>query len=179
MLAWWTSGNNRSYTETSAQRTVLGSQTPSFLLGLADPVNSADGLQLVGRVEDRLHQQHVSRFDDVQTVGAGVQREEEDVDLFIVFEGAQILLENFELTHSERSERNLQVADMRCLSTGRSLFKKKNSIFSLSISMSAGYLMIFGLDLYEMLRRDALGRGGGEEDRSGLESSVIFLQAKK
>lgn len=84
-------------------------------------MHSADGLQLVGRVEDGLHQQHMSRFDDVQTVGAGVQREEEDVDLFIVFEGAQIFLENFMSTHSERSE-NLKVADMRCLSTGRSLF---------------------------------------------------------
>lgn len=68
--------------------------TPCFLLGLADPVHSAYGLELVSRVEDRLHQQHVSRFDDVQTIGAGVERKEEDVDLFIVFEGAQILLEN-------------------------------------------------------------------------------------
>lgn len=104
MLAWWTRGNNRSYTATLTQRTVPGSQTPSFLLGLADPMHSADGLQLMGRVEDRLHQQHMSRFDDVQTVGAGVQREEEDVDLFIVFEGAQVFLENFKSTHSERSE---------------------------------------------------------------------------
>lgn len=68
--------------------------TPRGLLGLADPVHSAYGLQLVSRVEDRLHQQHVSRLDDVQAVGAGVERKEEDVDLFFVFEGAQILLGN-------------------------------------------------------------------------------------
>lgn len=68
--------------------------TPCFLLGLADPVHSADGLELVSRVEDRLHQQHVSRFDDVQTVGPGVERKEEDVDLLFVFEGTQVLLGN-------------------------------------------------------------------------------------
>ncbi len=57
-------------------------------------MHSADGLELVSRVEDRLHQQHMSRLNDVQTVGAGVKRKEEDVDLFIVFEGTEILLEN-------------------------------------------------------------------------------------
>lgn len=56
-------------------------------------MHSAYGLELVSRVEDRLYQQHVSRLDDVQTVGAGVERKEEDVDLFFVFEGAQVLLE--------------------------------------------------------------------------------------
>lgn len=61
---------------------------------MADPVNSADGLELVSGVEDRLDQQHVSRLDDVQAVGAGVERKEEDVDLFFVLEGAQILLGN-------------------------------------------------------------------------------------
>lgn len=56
-------------------------------------MHSAYGLELVSRVEDRLYQQHVSRLDDVQTIGAGVERKEEDVDLFFVFEGAQVLLE--------------------------------------------------------------------------------------
>ena len=69
--------------------------TPCFLLGLANPMHSAYGLELVSRVEDRLHQQHMSRFDDVQTIGAGVERKEKDVDLFFVFEGAQILLEHW------------------------------------------------------------------------------------
>lgn len=55
-------------------------------------MHPADGLELVGRVEDGLHQQHVGRLDDVQPVGAGVEREEEDVDLLIVLEGAQVLL---------------------------------------------------------------------------------------
>lgn len=73
--------------------------TPHFLLGLADPVHSADGLQLVSGVEDRLDQQHVSGFDDVQAIGAGVEREEEDVDLLFVFEGAQILLGKLESVH--------------------------------------------------------------------------------
>ena len=68
--------------------------TSCFLLGLSNPVHSADGLELVSGVEDRLHQQHVSRFDDVQPVGAGVERKEQDVDLLFVFEGAEILLEN-------------------------------------------------------------------------------------
>lgn len=68
--------------------------TPCSLLGLANPVHSANGLELVSGVEDWLHQQHVGRFDDVQTIGAGVERKEENVDLFFVFEGAQILLEN-------------------------------------------------------------------------------------
>lgn len=62
------------------------------LLGLSDAVHPADGLELVSRVEDRLHQQHVGRLDDVQPVGAGVEREEEDVDLLIILEGAQVLL---------------------------------------------------------------------------------------
>lgn len=65
-----------------------------FLLGLSDAVHSADGLQLVRRVEDGLDQQHVRGLDDVQPVGAGVQGQQEDVDLFIVLEGAQVLLEN-------------------------------------------------------------------------------------
>lgn len=64
-------------------------------------MHSADGLELVSRVEDRLHQQHVSRFDDVQTVGPGVERKEEDVDLFFVFEGTQVLLENLSYNHTK------------------------------------------------------------------------------
>lgn len=64
-----------------------------FLLGLSNAVHSADGLQLVCRVEDRLDQQHVRGLDDVQPVGASVQGQQEDVDLFIVLEGAQVLLE--------------------------------------------------------------------------------------
>lgn len=56
-------------------------------------MHPADGLQLVSRVEDRLDQQHVRRLDDVQPVGARVERQEEDVDLLVVFEGAQVLLE--------------------------------------------------------------------------------------
>lgn len=49
-------------------------------------MHSAYGLELVSRVEDRLDQQHVSGFDDVQTVGTSVERKEEDVDLSIIFE---------------------------------------------------------------------------------------------
>lgn len=56
-------------------------------------MDSADGLELVGGVQDGLHQQDVGRLDDVQPVGAGVEREEEDVDLLLVLEGAQVLLE--------------------------------------------------------------------------------------
>lgn len=66
----------------------------AFLLGLSNAVHSADGLQLVRWVEDRLDQQHMRGLDDVQPVGAGVQGQQQDVDLFIVFEGAQVLLEN-------------------------------------------------------------------------------------
>lgn len=65
---------------------------PSILLGLANPVDSADGLELVSRVKDGLHQQNVGGFNDVQTIGAGVERKQQDVDLFIIFEGAQIFL---------------------------------------------------------------------------------------
>lgn len=57
-------------------------------------MHSADGLELVRWVEDRLDQQHVRGLDDVQPVGAGVQRQQQDVDLFVVFEGAQVLLES-------------------------------------------------------------------------------------
>lgn len=67
--------------------------SPGLLLGLADPVNPAYGLELVSRVQDGLHQQNVGGLDDVQTVRAGVERKQEDVDLFIIFEGAQIFLE--------------------------------------------------------------------------------------
>lgn len=80
--------------EKSAVKTLFPPEdrSPHFLLGLADPVHSAYGLELVSRVEDRLDQQHVSGFDDVQTVGTSVERKEEDVDLSIIFERAQILL---------------------------------------------------------------------------------------
>lgn len=61
--------------------------------GLANPVHSAYGLELVSRVEDGLHQQNVGGFNDVQTIRARVERKQEDVDLFIIFEGAQIFLE--------------------------------------------------------------------------------------
>lgn len=57
-------------------------------------MHPADGLQLVRWVEDRLDEQHVCRFDDVQTVGARVKRKKQNVDLLLIFEGAQILLEN-------------------------------------------------------------------------------------
>lgn len=66
---------------------------PSVLLGLANPVDSADGLELVSRVKDGLHQQNVGGFNDVQTIGARVERKQQDVDLFIIFERAQIFLE--------------------------------------------------------------------------------------
>lgn len=69
--------------------TLLG-----FLLGLSDAVHSADGLQLMRRVEDGLDEQHVRCLDDIQPVWASVQGEQEDVDLFIVLEGAQVLLES-------------------------------------------------------------------------------------
>lgn len=69
------------------------SPPPRPLLGLADPVHSAYGLELVSRVEDRLHQQNVSGLNDVETIGASVKRKQEDVDPFIILEGAQILLE--------------------------------------------------------------------------------------
>lgn len=71
----------------------LSTFTGFHWLGLADAVHPADGLQLVGRVEDGLDQQHVRRLDDVQAVGARVERQEQDVDLLLVFEGAQVLLE--------------------------------------------------------------------------------------
>ena len=53
----------------------------------------ADGLQLMGRVEDGLHQQNMGGLDDVQPVGACVERQQQDVDLLLVLEGAQVLLE--------------------------------------------------------------------------------------
>lgn len=70
------------------------SKLSSFLLGLANPVHPADGLELMSWVEDWLNQQHVSRFNDVQTVWARVKRKKQNVDLLFIFEGAQILLEN-------------------------------------------------------------------------------------
>lgn len=56
-------------------------------------MNSADGLELMSWVEDGFNQQHVSSFDDVQAVGARVERKEKNVDFVFVFERAQILLE--------------------------------------------------------------------------------------
>lgn len=73
-------------------KSLLTHLTPCFLLGLADPVHPANGLELVSGVEDGLDQQHVSCFDDVQPVGARVEGEEKNVDLLFVFEGAQVLL---------------------------------------------------------------------------------------
>lgn len=70
---------------------------PCLLLGLANPVHSAYGLELVSRVKDRLHQQHVSGLNDVQTIGASVERQQEDVDPFVILEGAQIFLEMWKL----------------------------------------------------------------------------------
>lgn len=71
---------------------VAPSPSLGLLLGLPDAVHSADGLQLVRRVEDGLHQQHVRGLDDVQPVGAGVEGQQQDVDLLVVLEGAQVLL---------------------------------------------------------------------------------------
>lgn len=56
-------------------------------------MHPANGLQLVSWVEDWFDQQHVSRFNDVQAVGAGVKRKKQNVDLLFVFERAQVLLE--------------------------------------------------------------------------------------
>lgn len=55
-------------------------------------MHASDGLQLVGGVEDGLHQQHVRGLNDVQPVGARVQRKQQDVDLHLVLERAQVLL---------------------------------------------------------------------------------------
>lgn len=80
--------------------------TLCYLLGLADPVHPANRLQLVSWVQDWLNQQHVSRFNDVQAVGARVKRKKEDVDLLFVFKGAQILL-NDKQSVTYKSEPNL------------------------------------------------------------------------
>lgn len=90
MLAWWTESNGKPLKEVSWWMQAVD---PCLLLGLANPVHSAYGLELVSRVKDRLHQQNVSGFNDVQTIGASVERKQEDVYPFIILEGAQIFLE--------------------------------------------------------------------------------------
>ena len=53
-------------------------------LGLADPVHTADGLQLLRGVEDGLHQQDVAGLDQVEAVGARGDGQEEDFHVLTV-----------------------------------------------------------------------------------------------
>lgn len=81
------------FNDVRAVDAAVAAPPPIVLLGLANPVDSADGLELVSRVKDGLHQQNVGGLNDVQTIGARVERKQQDVDLFIIFERAQIFLE--------------------------------------------------------------------------------------
>lgn len=75
-------------------------------------MHSADGLQLVGGVEDGLHQQDVGGLDDVQPVGARVEGEEEDVDLVLVLEGAEVLLgQNRQTVNGQETHRRCSRQD--------------------------------------------------------------------
>lgn len=64
---------------------------------MTNPVHSAYGLELMSRIKDWLHQQNVSGLNDVQTIGASVERKQEDVDPFIVLEGAQVFLKMWKM----------------------------------------------------------------------------------
>ena len=54
-------------------------------------MNSADGLQLVGGVENRLNQEHMVGFDQVQPVGPGFKRHQKDFHIFPILNQNNIL----------------------------------------------------------------------------------------
>ena len=56
------------------------------LLGLANPVDSANGLHLAGWVQDWFHQEHMGSLDDVQPLAAGVDGKEEGSDVWLLLE---------------------------------------------------------------------------------------------
>ena len=51
---------------------------------LSDPVNPSNGLELLGRVQQRLHQDHPAGFYQVQTVGSLAQRHQQDLHVIPV-----------------------------------------------------------------------------------------------
>lgn len=76
----------------SEKKNKLSDPTHASSLGLADAMHSADGLQLMRWVENGLYKQHMCSLDDVQAVWPCVQRQQQDVDLLIIFESTQVLL---------------------------------------------------------------------------------------
>ena len=60
--------------------------------GLADTVDTADGLQFTAGIEDGFDQQNVSGFDQVEAVGSRLNGNEQDANVGIAFEAVQTLL---------------------------------------------------------------------------------------
>lgn len=77
--------------------------SPLFSLGLADAVHPANGLELMGRVQDGFHQQNMSGLDDVESVGTRVQGKEQDIYLLFIFERAEVFLKQFRLIINSNS----------------------------------------------------------------------------
>ena len=53
----------------------------SSLLCLSHPVHTANSLLLSTDIQQRLNEQHVCGLDDVQTLGAGMERKEENIHI--------------------------------------------------------------------------------------------------
>jgi len=66
-------------------------------LCLSDAMNSPNGLQFLRRVENRLDKQDVSSFDQVEAVGTGVNRQQQNADVTVAPEALQILLSHNQL----------------------------------------------------------------------------------